>query len=137
MIPVGVVAFGKNQCFPPHHMRDSAFPGEESFRAGIELTNITDVYFVNSKNEIVKSIFIYRVGRTPEVGQIGSMLRSRVSRDMKGRVRWFQHTTVHPELVEGSKGKRGTGQQAVLWRPVLDFLANLISWFVRGSLGSV
>ncbi len=78
-------------------MRDSALPGEEPFRAGIEVTNITDVFFVNSKNEIVKSIFIYRVGRTLAVVQIGSMLRSRVSRDMNGKVTRFQHTTVRPE----------------------------------------
>lgn len=35
------------------------------------------------------------------VAQIDFMLRSRVSRDMTGKVKWFQHITVRPEPVEG------------------------------------
>jgi len=52
-----------------------------------------------------------RVRSQRAVTQIDFMLRSRVPRDMTGKVKWFQHIATRPEPVEGGTAKYDTVSQ--------------------------
>ncbi len=56
------------------------------------------------------------------------MLRSRVSRDMSGKVTCFQHITVRPEPVEGQTV--GLGNSPSIFNKGLDFELCLDNWLI-------